>query len=158
AVANQLAQRGELGRAGHPGRPMCFLPGSIVPAAWRRRAAEIPSAWRSACSSSSYSAAAGTANMSLPSLVSRSKFSVSDFSVTPWSRSSLMVVRTCAARATPPVGLPEHQRVAGLQGGQGLGEGGPLDPPLAGLFLGEHLVIAVGRQRIHLELGVLIAR
>ena len=58
----------------------------------------MPSAWRSARSSSSYSAAAArTANLNRPSLVSRSKLSVSDFTLTPRSRSSPMVVRTCAA-------------------------------------------------------------
>jgi hypothetical protein len=35
--------------------------------------------------------------MNWPSLVSRSKFPVSDLTVTPRSRSSLMVVSTCAA-------------------------------------------------------------
>jgi hypothetical protein len=60
--------------------------------------------------------------------------------------------------AAPPVGLPEHEGVAGLQGLQGGGELGPGRTVLAGLFLGEQLVIAMGVQGVELELGVLVAR
>jgi hypothetical protein len=60
-------------------------------------------------------------------------------------------------RAAPPVGLPEHKRVAGLQGRQGSGEPGPLHAAFAGFGLGEQPVIPMGVQGVELELGVLVA-
>ncbi len=94
--------------------------------------------------------------MNRPSLVSRSKFSVSDLTVTPRSRSSLMVVSTCAAERPHRSGFPEHQGVAGPQGGQGPGELRPRRAVLAGLLLGKQLVIAVRVQGIELQLRVLV--
>jgi len=61
-------------------------------------------------------------------------------------------------RAAPPVGLPEHQGVAGLQGGQGPAELRPRRAVLAGFLLGEQLVIPVRVQGIQLQLGVLVSR
>lgn len=87
--------------------------------------------------------------MNRPSPVSRSKVSVSDFTLTPRSRSSPMAVRTCG-QAAPPAGLPEHERVGGLQGRQGSGEPGPLHAALAGFGLGEQPVIPVGVQGVEL--------
>jgi hypothetical protein len=59
-------------------------------------------------------------------------------------------------RAAPPVRFPEHQGVAGPQGGQGPGELWPRRAVLAGLLLGKQLVIAVRVQGIELQLRVLV--
>ena len=96
--------------------------------------------------------------MNRPSLVSRSKFSVSDLTVTPRSRSSPDGGQHVRGRAAPPVGLPEHQGVAGLQGGQGAAELRPLHAVPAGFLLGEQLVISMRVQGIQLQLGVLVSR
>ena len=93
--------------------------------------------------------------MNRPSLVSRSKFSVSDLTVTPRPRSSPMVVSTCAAER-PHRSDFQNTRVAGPQGGQGPGELRPRRAVLAGLLLGKQLVIAVRVQGIELQLRVLV--
>src|SRR6266478_3819871 len=84
AVGDEAAERGDLGRAGHF-RAADVLPAGQHPAFGLAApgGSDAFGPWRSARSSSSYSAAATrTANMNRPSLVSRSKFSVSDFTLT----------------------------------------------------------------------------
>jgi hypothetical protein len=68
SLADAQQQRFQLGRAEDAGPAYVLLAGQHRPSASRRWAAAIPSAWRSARSSSWYSAAAArTANMNRPS-------------------------------------------------------------------------------------------
>jgi len=64
-----------------------------------------------------------------------------------------MVVRTCAAERPHRSDFQNTRGVAGLQGLQGGGELGPGRAVLAGLLLGEQLVIAMGVQGVELQLG-----
>ena len=95
--------------------------------------------------------------MNRPSLVSRSKFSVSDSDRHAAAAQLADSGQDVRSGAAPPVGLPEHQGVASLQGGQGPGEFWPRRAAPAGLLLGEQLVIAVRAQGIELQLGVLVS-
>jgi hypothetical protein len=98
AVGDQAAERGDLGRPGHFRAADVLLAGQHPAFGLAAPGGRDPFGLAFGAQLQLVLGGGGqTANMNRPSLVFRSKFSVSDFTVTPRPRSSLLVVRTCAA-------------------------------------------------------------
>ena len=129
------------------GRPP-FLP--------RARAAARPARVRSRMMSRSNSARAPkTWKMSFPPLVVVSMASCKLWKPTPRSRRSVTVSMRCLSDRAEPIELPDHERIAGPQVGQGLLQAGPLGLGPAGL-VGVDLLAPRGLQGVFLEVEVLI--